>query len=509
MTQRMSCRITAGCLATLVAAWAAASGQNPTAGEHRSDPIAEGKELFERQWDAGKSDDSHGDGLGPMFNHTSCVACHKQGGTGGGGPVDVNALMISIIPPPLDSPAKKREFLAAAKSVHPGFVTAAGDFVPNVILHRFSTDGRYAEFRAKLAGKDLPLNPTAEQVSSVQERASTAPVKWVTEARPLQVALTQRNAPAMFGAGLIDAIPDATLHAIAAAQRGHKEVSGRVAPVNLSKAGRFGWRGQTEHLADFVQGACANELGLEVPTSTQPASPLSPDYRPPGVDLLQTECNKLIAFVGSLPAPKFEPPNDPDKLAAVDRGYALCHQIGCSVCHVENVAPAKSVFSDFLLHDMGQALGDPVVAQPMVVQVSVEQQTGREFAQRQKAQKPAQVIANPRPTYYGGIGSSQIGGMTFVSQSGEVTSFRITPSMGVIKSKFAPAPTNLAQEWKTAPLWGVADSAPYMHDGRAETLLDAIVLHGGEAKDCTERFLALPAGDRMAILEFLGCLKAP
>ena len=41
--------------------------------------------------------------------------------------------------------------------------------------------------------------------------------------------------------------------------------------------------------------------------------------------------------------------------------------------------------------------------------------------------------------------------------------------------------TNYAQEWRTPPLWGVRDSAPYMHDGRAETLLEAISMHDGEA----------------------------
>ena len=41
-----------------------------------------------------------------------------------------------------------------------------------------------------------------------------------------------------------------------------------------------------------------------------------------------------------------------------------------------------------------------------------------------------------------------------------------------------PAPS----EWRTPPLWGVADSAPYMHDGRAPTLADAVKLHGGQAR---------------------------
>ena len=479
------------------------------AAAERAASVAEGEKLFKRQWEPARLDSSSGDGLGPMFNHTSCVACHKQGGMGGGGAADVNALMVSVIPPAFQSAAKKQEFLNAVKRVHPGFVTADNQFVPNVILHRFSTDGRYGEMRARLAGADLPINPAPEQAAEAQERLTLSPVRWVAAARPLQVAVTERNAPAMFGAGLIDAIPEATLHAIAAAQRGHKEISGRVAPVNVAKAGRFGWRGQTERLADFVQGACANELGLEVPTNAQPANPLQPDQKAPGVDLLQTQCNDLIAFVRALPPPKFERPADPDKLDVVDRGYTLFHQIGCSTCHVENVAPAKSVFSDFLLHDMGQALGDPVVAQPTHVPVDVNQTTKQALAEQLQQEKPKSIHQMTPQTYYGGLQPPQVTGMTFVSDSGQVISFRIMPRVGLVKVKFAPAPTNLAQEWKTPPLWGVADSAPYLHDGRAETLLDAIVLHGGEAKECTERFLALPAGDRMAILEFLGCLKAP
>jgi CxxC motif-containing protein (DUF1111 family) len=67
----------------------------------------------------------------------------------------------------------------------------------------------------------------------------------------------------------------------------------------------------------------------------------------------------------------------------------------------------------------------------------------------------------------------------------------------------------LDREWRTPPLWGVADSAPYLHDGRAGTLVEAIALHGGEAEQVSRRFVALPAADRMAMVEFLSCLKAP
>ncbi|MCS7471031.1 hypothetical protein NZK35_30615 [Stieleria sp. ICT_E10.1] len=70
-------------------------------------------------------------------------------------------------------------------------------------------------------------------------------------------------------------------------------------------------------------------------------------------------------------------------------------------------------------------------------------------------------------------------------------------------------PTYFTQEWRTPPLWGVHDSAPYMHDGRAETLLEAITMHDGESKGTRDRFLTLPLEDRQAVIEFLHTLVAP
>jgi cytochrome c peroxidase len=70
-------------------------------------------------------------------------------------------------------------------------------------------------------------------------------------------------------------------------------------------------------------------------------------------------------------------------------------------------------------------------------------------------------------------------------------------------------PTMFNQEWRTPPLWGVADSAPYMHDGRADTLLEAITMHDGEAAGTRDRFLHLPLADRLALIAFLKTLVAP
>jgi CxxC motif-containing protein (DUF1111 family) len=65
------------------------------------------------------------------------------------------------------------------------------------------------------------------------------------------------------------------------------------------------------------------------------------------------------------------------------------------------------------------------------------------------------------------------------------------------------------EEWRTPPLWGVADSAPYMHDGRAPTLEDAIRLHGGQGMFSAGNFARLNAMDQAHLIAFLKTLRAP
>jgi len=61
-------------------------------------------------------------------------------------------------------------------------------------------------------------------------------------------------------------------------------------------------------------------------------------------------------------------------------------------------------------------------------------------------------------------------------------------------------------EMRTAPLWGLRVSAPYLHDGRARTIADAIRAHDGEAARSRELFLRLSPGQRSDLLAFLGYL---
>jgi CxxC motif-containing protein (DUF1111 family) len=72
-----------------------------------------------------------------------------------------------------------------------------------------------------------------------------------------------------------------------------------------------------------------------------------------------------------------------------------------------------------------------------------------------------------------------------------------------------PEELPLPAEWKTPALWGVADSAPYLHDGSCATLEAAILRHHGDASAVTDAYRALPANERAAVVRFLKTLRAP
>jgi CxxC motif-containing protein (DUF1111 family) len=67
-------------------------------------------------------------------------------------------------------------------------------------------------------------------------------------------------------------------------------------------------------------------------------------------------------------------------------------------------------------------------------------------------------------------------------------------------------------EWRTTPLWGigltvvVSGQTRFLHDGRARSLAEAILWHGGEAEAAREQFRSLPASDRAALIAFLESL---
>ena len=83
------------CLGILVVAWSFL-GETAVAGSARDDSDR-GRELFFREWVPGDRRSHGGDGLGPLYNETSCVACHNLGAPGGAGPASKNVDIVTLI----------------------------------------------------------------------------------------------------------------------------------------------------------------------------------------------------------------------------------------------------------------------------------------------------------------------------------------------------------------------------------------------------------------------------
>lgn len=496
-----------------------------------------GRELFERQWKS-KNPQLGSDGLGPMFNAKSCVACHHQGGVGGGGDTKFNAQAIGI--ERLDFSAGngaanelvpvgvKQRMLAG---FYPGFSQTQGAILNTVPLPHNSQSPDYKMIRWRIlqsasavpsqdGGAENPSDLRLRSHASVDYRSTDGSFTMVLRAR-----LFDRNTTSLFGSGLIDSITEDEIRDQARKQRQHPEISGRPSVLRDGTLGRFGWRANVNRLVQFVDRACANELSLETRRRPQTSDPTRPQYRNVSYDIDDRQVEQMSEFIAHLPSPIQELPTNPNELANVRRGGYAFGAVGCAICHVPDVGSATGIYSDLLLHDMGPDLYDFDAAEPYVVR-------------QRLSTEPRPKEGSIRTGYYGAATSISSGSSgfaasnTFISRRGstlteDFVTLRVGDELGRkriatiggtqvtaefrnefgIKRRLQPSSTT--QEWRTAPLWGAGDSAPYMHDGRAETLLEAIALHDGESAGSRDRFLNLSLVDRHAVIAFLETLVAP
>jgi len=281
------------------------------------------------------------DGLGPVYNATSCVMCHQNPNSGAAGQIT---------------------------ELRVGHTDANGNFVNPTI---FINDGKDS-ITGRSIVNDRAIGPQAQEHIPETENI-----------RALRATLNT------LGDGFVEAIADSTLIAIAAAQPKLSEgrVNGEVveAPIfeapGQTRVGRFGWKDQHGSLLSFIADAYLNEMGItsrlrpnEVTTVLQTTTGINdqPD------ELGLADIDHFAQFIRGTMAP----PRD-TVLAATPasiRGEAVFAQVGCNVCHVQTIttAPAGTVidggmfvvpqalgnkiihpFGDFLLHDIGT--GDGIV----------------------------------------------------------------------------------------------------------------------------------------------------
>jgi CxxC motif-containing protein (DUF1111 family) len=271
----------------------------------------------------------------------------------------------------------------------------------------------------------------------------------------------------VFGLGLLEAVPDATILANADPNDvNHDGISGRpnivVDPATGAQAlGRFGWKAATPSLRVQAAMAADNDMGV---TSTlfpkHRCGPMQTTCLNAATDttpqLTDTDLDHLQSYLRGLSVPPRKNYNDP----AAQLGQTLFFGIGCSKCHVPNMVTGSKAampemrnvpiqpFTDLLLHDMGPDLADDAPVEEGVA-------TGSEW--------------RTCPLWGNGTGAS----VMYESEN------PFTPNVN-------------------------PDSVPvYLHDGRARNLTEAILWHGGEAAAIKAVFLTMPKVDRDALLAFV------
>lgn len=456
-----------------------------------NDPVQLGRELFEHKWLPHDSLCSEGDGLGPLYNSDSCASCHHLGGPGGAGIARFNVELLTVMSADGKPFANVQSgVFSRFRKFHPGF----SGLTPTVLLHRFGTDRTYERWRLLALGFELPASAdsTLADVTrrAFQRKETALPIVADLPRRSgREMRLTRRNTTPLFGLGLLDAIPEKTLVSLANEQAEKSPgITGRVARTADGKVGRFGWRGQVATLNEFVVTACAMELGLQNPRHPQARDPRDREFRSSRDDLTVEQCKALVAFVASLAAPLPLPPKDARQALQFERGEKHFQSIGCAACHVRDLADVRGVFSDLLLHDLGRGLEDRVPAAP---EPSRRDRAGRSPGGLQVR------CGVQESTLSDAEGDSPFMPFTSIgSYGGGLSTPDVPPEVLLV----------LRREWKTPPLWGVRQSAPYLHDGRARTIAEAIAAHGGEAESSAIRFKDLDRKGRDDLLAFLASL---
>ncbi|HEX9216540.1 MAG TPA: di-heme oxidoredictase family protein [Gemmatimonadales bacterium] len=288
-------------------------------------------------------------GLGPLFNATSCASCHEQPVVGGGGSND-------------------------------------GEGGEDIEIH--ATTFQYGTAQCDdLAAVGGPV---------IQKQLTPAFSEYMhLTSEPIPATATDsghRTTPDLFGFGLLDAVPEAEILALAdPLDRNGDGISGRPNRTADGRLGRFGRKAQVATLREFNTDAFVMEMGVTNP-GNQTEQTIGGEPLPPGIDPLPepeigaVQLAAADAFVRFL-AP---PPRGPLSFAAA-RGALLFRSVGCASCHVPalvtgaNPNPALRfrvvrAFTDLLLHDMGPDLADICLGQALPSEFRTEPLMGLRFA---------------------------------------------------------------------------------------------------------------------------------
>ena len=300
------------------------------------------------------------------------------------------------------------------------------------------------------------VNAGTNGESPVRNLYATAPLFHVPTVEDISL-YARRSTPPMFGVGLFAFVEDKTILSMADPEDDNDDgISGR-ANYEKGEVGRFGYKSQAASLESFNRGAIFNQMGIT-------SNPLF--YTFPELDdqawnySAFSLINEAKAQVAALDEPTIDDDGIPDPEISNEAQQDLL--IFSTYIGVPTPTPLSERTNDSLQgEDIFSDIGCTDCHRPSI---------------------PSVIGMLPAYT--------------------DLLLHDMGAELGDgIKAGFADA-----NEFRTQPLWGVGLHPPYLHDGRADTLQEAIEWHGGEAQNSRDEWLALSILEQQQILEFLGDL---
>lgn len=383
------------------------------------------------------------DGLGPLFNANTCISCHPNNALGSvyTNKGSISRAYVMRLSIPSDGSKEHNKMIK-----HHGFVpepTYGGQLSVNGV-HGVAYEGKPVVTYDKVPvnypdGKVLVLSKPRNDAKDVLKELNYGPLHAKT-------IVSQRLAPTLVGLGLLDQISDEQILANEDVNDSNNDgISGKANIVyspefNDFRVGRYTWKASTPTLLHQVAGAAHNDMSL-----TNPFFP-------------QENCTK--GQKECVDAPKGEKVNG---MAQFDLPM---HRVEAISFYLKSLKVPKSTISE--------KRGEKLFRELDCVKCHTESYT---------------------------LGS----GYT-VKPFTDMLLHDMGEGLSDGRVEFKAN----GNEWRTAPLWGIgkyklatSKDPEFLHDGRAKTLEEAIVWHGGEAQKSRDQFMHLPVLDREAVLNYI------
>ena len=393
-----------------------------------------GNSFFKQNWVTAPASATARDGLGPFFNARSCSSCHFKDGRGRAPDFDGELSTGYLV----------RLALANGTGLDPNY----GGQLQDQAIPGVPVEGHVQITYAAING----TYPDGETYTLQAPTLHLSDLSYGSLASG--VATSARVANQMPGLGLLEAIPEADILALADPNDADGDgISGRANHVwdiasQSTRLGRFGWKASQPTVLQQTAGAFLGDMGIttwlfpdENCTSIQQDCQAAPHGGSP--EISDDDLRKVALYARTLAVPARRNVDDQTVLL----GKLRFEQVGCTACHVSTLhtgtdaeVPALSgqtihPYTDLLLHDMGDGLADGL-----------------------------------------------------------------------------PDHDATGNEWRTPPLWGIGlvevvnGHTRFLHDGRARSIEEAILWHQGEAQAANDRYQKLSKADRDALIQFLKSL---